>query len=61
MPPHWQPKDDKHDRIDDLNNFVTSMGGNAIDYDTRMTLTEINNLIYAFEQMQDRVLQTQGA
>jgi hypothetical protein len=55
MPKHWQPSDDKHYRIDDLNDFVTGMGSNAIDYDTRMTLTEINNLIYAFEQLRDRM------
>jgi hypothetical protein len=54
MPKHWQPKDDKTYLIDDLNDFVTGQGGTAIDYDTRMTITEINNLIYAFQQLRDR-------
>jgi len=54
MPKHWQPKDDKNYRIDDLNDFVVGQGATPINYDTRMTLTEINNLIYAFEQLRDR-------
>jgi hypothetical protein len=49
--PHWHPRDDKQFLIDDLNDFIKRAGGTPIDYSTRMTITEINNLIYALAQL----------
>jgi len=54
MPKHFQPSDDKHYLIDDLNDFLTEADATPIEYETRMTIAEINNLYHAFYELKKR-------